>query len=303
MKILVAGGTGFIGEKLCRFFVEKGFYVNILTRNLNSKKNFQKLKYFHWNPAKFQVDYESVKGVSVIINLSGKNVFSFWSKKNRKEILNSRINSIKTLEKLIKNNDKLEHIISASAIGIYENNNPQIQDESSINNCESFLGNVVKKWEDGIDNLSSSKIIISKLRIGIVLSKESGFLEKLILINNLKVNPMIDNGSQWQSWIHMEDLVSAINFIIKNKLDGIFNLVSPNPSLNSQLHSKVISLNKKPLISFSTPSYLAVIPFKILGISDFFNEIILNNKKVYPKKLLENGFVFKFDNLKKIMTL
>ena len=119
----------------------------------------------------------------------------------------------------------------------------------------------------------------------------------------MRVNPTIDNGSQWQSWIHMEDLVSAINFIIKNKLDGIFNLVSPNPSLNSQLQSKVISLNKKPLISFSTPSYLAIIPFKILGISDFFNEIILNNKKVYPKKLLENGFVFKFDNLKKIMTL
>ena len=87
MKILVAGGTGFIGKKLCKFFVDNGFYVNILTRNLNSKKNSQKLKYFHWNPAKFQVDYESVKGVSVIINLSGKNVFSFWSKKIEKKFL------------------------------------------------------------------------------------------------------------------------------------------------------------------------------------------------------------------------
>jgi len=303
MKILIAGGTGFIGKKLCNFFLNNGFYVNILTRNLSSKKNSHKLKYFHWNPTKFKVDHDSIVGVNVIINLSGKNVFSFWSKKNRKEILYSRVNSIKTLIKLIKTNDKLEHFISASAIGIYENNNSQFQDESSINDCESFLGNVVKKWEDEIDNLSSSKILISKLRIGIVLSKESGYLEKLILINNLKINPMIDNGTQWQSWIHMDDLISATNFIIENKLQGIFNLVSPNPSLNSQLQSKVISLNKKPLISFSTPSYLAIIPFKILGISDFFNEIILNNKKVYPKKLLENGFVFKFDNLKKIMTL
>ena len=303
MKILIAGGTGFIGRKLCNFFLNNGFYVNILTRNLSSKKNSHKLKYFHWNPAKFEVDYESIVGVNVIINLSGKNVFSFWSKKNRKEILNSRVNSIKTLIKLIKNNDKLEHFISASATGIYKNNNSQFQDESSTNDCESFLGNVVKKWEDEIDKLSNSKILISKLRIGIVLSKESGYLEKLILINNLKINPMIDNGSQWQSWIHMDDLISATNFIIENKLEGVFNLVSPDPSLNSQLQSKVISLNKKPLISFSTPSYLAIIPFKILGISDFFNEIILNNKKVYPKKLLENGFVFKFDNLKKIMTL
>ena len=68
-------------------------------------------------------------------------------------------------------------------------------------------------------------------------------------------------------------------------------------------NKSLVLLNKKPLISFSTPSYLAIIPFKILGISDFYREIILNNKKVYPKKLLENGFVFKFENLKKIMTL
>ena len=94
-------------------------------------------------------------------------------KKNRKEILNSRINSVKTLDKLIKNNDKLEHIISASAIGIYENNNLQIQDESSINNYKSFLGNVVKKWEDEIDSLSSSKIIISKLRICLLYTSPS----------------------------------------------------------------------------------------------------------------------------------
>ena len=87
MKILVAGGTGFIGKKLCKFVIDNGVYVNVLTRNLNSKKNSQKLKYFHWNPTKFEVDYESIKGVNVIVNLSGKNVFSFWSKKIKKKSL------------------------------------------------------------------------------------------------------------------------------------------------------------------------------------------------------------------------
>ena len=84
MKILIAGGTGFIGKKLCNFFLNNGFYVNILTRNLSSKKNSRKLKYFHWDPAKFEVNYESIVGVNVIINLSGKNVFSFWSKNKKK---------------------------------------------------------------------------------------------------------------------------------------------------------------------------------------------------------------------------
>ena len=143
MKILLTGGTGFIGKKLVKYFLNKGYQINILTRNLKGRNNKKNLKFFKWNPKQKMVDFESIKGVNVIINLSGKNIFSFWSKKNKNEILSSRIDSIKTLNKLIFKNDKLEHIISASATGIYFKDSFNIQDEFSKINSKSFLGKVV----------------------------------------------------------------------------------------------------------------------------------------------------------------
>ena len=302
MKILLTGGTGLIGKKLVKYFLNKGYQINILTRNLKGRNNKKNLKFFKWNPKEKMVDYESIKGVNVIINLSGKNIFSFWSKKNKNEILSSRIDSIKTLNKLIFKNDKLEHIISASATGIYFKDSFDIQDEFSKTNSKTFLGKVVHKWEMEIDKISNGKIVLTKLRIGIVFSKYGGFLKKLFFLNDLRINPLIDRGNQWQSWIHIDDLARATQFIINKKLNGVINLVSPNPCTNYDISLKIIKLNKQPFFSFSIPSFLARAPFKLMGITQFFNEIILNNQKVFPKKLIDSGFVFKFENLKKIVT-
>jgi len=302
MKILLTGGTGFIGKKLTQYFLNKGHQINILTRNLKGKNNKKNLKFFKWNPKEKKVDFESIKGVNVIINLSGKNIFSFWSKKNKNEILSSRIDSVKTLNKLIYKNDKLKHVISASATGIYFNDSSNIQDEFSKTNTKSFLGKVVDNWEMELNKISHKNIILTKLRIGIVFSKDGGFLKKLLFLNYLRVNPLISRGNQWQSWIHIDDLVHAIQFIISKKLNGLINLVSPNPCTNQDISLKIIKLYKKPFFSFSIPSFIAKIPFQLIGIPDFFNEIIMNNQKVFPKKLIESGFVFKFENLKKIMT-
>ena len=302
MKILLTGGTGFIGKKLVKYFLNKGYQINILTRNLKGRNNKKNLKFFKWNPKQKMVDFESIKGVNVIINLSGKNIFSFWSKKNKNEILSSRIDSIKTLNKLIFKNDKLEHIISASATGIYFKDSFNIQDEFSKTNPKSFLGNVVHNWEMEIDKISNGNIVLTKLRIGIVFSKDGGFLKKLFFLNGLRINPLIDRGNQWQSWIHIDDLARATQFIINKKLNGVINLVSPNPCTNHDISLKIIKLNKQPFFSFSIPSFLARAPFKFIGITQFFNEIIMNNQKVFPKKLIDSGFVFKFENLKKIVT-
>ena len=302
MKILLTGGTGFIGKKLVKYFLNKGYQINILTRNLKGRNNKKNLKFFKWNPKQKMVDFESIKGVNVIINLSGKNIFSFWSKKNKNEILSSRIDSIKTLNKLIFKNDKLEHIISASATGIYFKDSFNIQDEFSKTNSKSFLGKVVQNWEKEIDKISNGNIVLTKLRIGIVFSKDGGFLKKLFFLNGLRINPLIDRGNQWQSWIHIDDLVRATQFIINKKLNGVINLVSPNPCTNYDISLKIIKLNKQPFFSFSIPSFLARAPFKFIGITQFFNEIIMNNQKVFPKKLIDSGFVFKFENLKKIVT-
>ncbi len=303
MKFLIAGGTGLIGKRLTEYLVDRGHSVHVLSRknNLNSDTDF--IKYYIWDPSKLEIDSKCIDNVDVIINLAGKNVFSFWNNKTKKEILQSRLNSIMTLVKLLKENkNTVKQFISSSATGIYANNSNEIQDEYSEIKSHSFLSNVVTKWEEKVSELNELNVIVTKVRIGIVLSVNGGFLEKQILFNNLRFRPLIDRGKQNISWIHIDDLVRIFYFLVKNSLGGVYNATSPSFSTNMELTNKIEKLRKIYLINISIPSFFASIPFKILGIGDFFKEVVMFNSKVIPKKLLDKGFVFKFESLKKIMT-
>lgn len=303
MKFLISGGTGLIGSRLTEYLIERGHSINILTRNKTLKSVNDIKKFYIWDPSNFKIDTNCIKNVDVIINLAGKNVFSFWNEKAKKEILESRLNSVTTLIKLLKENDNtVKHFISSSATGIYLNNINEIQDEYSEIKSQSFLANVVQKWEKKVEELSELNILVSKVRIGIVLSVNGGFLEKQILFNNIRFRPLINGGKQNISWIHIDDVVRIFYFLVENSLGGVYNATSPHFSTNLELTDKIEKLGKKYLINISTPSLFASIPFKILGIGDFFNEVVMFNSKVIPKKLLDKGFVFKFESLKKIMT-
>ena len=303
MKFLITGGTGLIGKRLTEYLVNKGHSVHILSRKNNLNSDTDYIKYYIWDPSKLEIDSKCIDNVDVIINLAGKNVFSFWSEKTKKEILESRLNSVTTLIKLLKENkNTVKHFISSSATGIYANNIKEIQDEFSEIKNQSFLANVVMKWEKKVDELSELNMKVSKVRIGIVLSVDGGFLEKQILFNNLRFRPLINKGKQNISWIHIDDVVRIFYFLVENSLEGVYNATSPNFSTNLELTDKIENLRKKYLINISTPSLFASIPFKILRIGDFFKEVVMFNSKVIPKKLVDKGFVFKFESLKKIMT-
>tara|TARA_B100000242_G_C43054742_1_gene493354 strand:- start:5830 stop:6744 length:915 start_codon:yes stop_codon:yes gene_type:complete len=303
MKFLISGGTGLIGKRLTEYLIDRGHSVNILTRNKSLKSLKDIKKFYFWDPSNFKIDTNCIENVDVIINLAGKNIFSFWSEKTKKEIIESRLNSVTTLNKLLKENDNtVKHFISSSATGIYANNINEIQDEYSETKSHSFLANVVEKWEKKVEELSELNILVSKVRIGIVLSVNGGFLEKQILFNNIRFRPLINGGKQNISWIHIDDVVRIFYFLVENSLGGVYNATSPYFSTNLELTDKIEKLGKKYLINISTPLLFASIPFKILGIGDFFNEVVMFNSKVIPKKLLDKGFVFKFESLKKIMT-
>ena len=303
MKFLISGGTGLIGSRLTEYLIERGHSINILTRNKTLKSVNDIKKFYFWDPSNFKIDTNCIENVDVIINLAGKNVFSFWNEKAKKEILESRLNSVTTLIKLLKENDNtVKHFISSSATGIYLNNINEIQDEYSEIKSQSFLANVVQKWEKKVEELSELNILVSKVRIGIVLSVNGGFLEKQILFNNIRFRPLINGGKQNISWIHIDDVVRIFYFLVENSLGGVYNATSPHFSTNLELTDKIEKLGKKYLINITTPSLFASIPFKILGMGDFFNEVVMFNSKVIPKKLLDKGFVFKFESLKKIMT-
>ena len=162
MKFLISGGTGLIGNRLTEHLIDRGHSVNILTRNKTLKSLNDIKKIYFWDPSNFKIDTNCIENVDVIINLAGKNILSFWSEKTKKEILESRLNSVTTLTKLLNENDNtVKHFISSSATGIYANNINEIQDEYSETKSQSFLANVVEKWEKKVEELSELNILVS----------------------------------------------------------------------------------------------------------------------------------------------
>lgn len=301
MKFLIAGGTGLIGSNTIDLILEHGHQINVLSRK-SRKSNTPNLKYFTWDPSRNLIDESCINNVDTIINLTGSSVFTFWLPHIKNRILNSRINSLSILYSLLKKNKNhnIKQLISASAIGIYPNNNNTVYDEDVQFESHTFLASVVKEWEFKANEFKNLNIKVSIIRIGLVLSEKGGFLEKLISINKFKISTLIDSGSQWQSWIHINDLSSIIYYLSLNKIEGTFNAVSPNPVKFKELQNFVNNRFNKPLIKFNVPKILFITAFSILRIKDFYYDIIASNKNVSSKKIQDFGYKFIFNKLKNI---
>ena len=300
MKFLITGGTGLIGTRLSQLLIDNGHSVNILTRKIKNQDN-SSLKYFVWNTSKKTVDNKCIEGVDVIINLAGSSVFSLWTKSNKKMILKSRLDSLSIIYKLIKEKkNKVKRIVSASAIGIYPNHKSKVYYENSNEISDTFLGNVVYEWEKKAKIFSEININLSIIRIGLVLSKNGGMLEKLLKLNSLGISSIINDGNQCQSWIHIDDLVNIFLFTSLNNINGKVNGVAPSPVSFKELQNNISSNYKKPLLSLNFPKWLLKIPLSFLGLSDFYNDIIGSNKRVSSKKIQDLGYKFIYPSLDKL---
>ena len=261
MKFLITGGTGLIGSRLTEILITKGHSVNILTRKAK-KSNNSSLKYFIWNPSKSIVDNSCIIDVNVIINLAGSSVFSFWTKATKKQIIKSRLDSLSIIFDLLKNKKhNVKRIISASAIGIYPNDDSILYFEKSDSISNTFLGETVIKWESKIKSFNKININVSIVRIGLVLTEKGGMLEKLLQLNKFRFSSVISGGKQWQSWIHIDDLVGIFIYVASKKINGIINGVSPKPSTFKQIQNLVIKNNNKHILNFNLQKYFFTVPF------------------------------------------
>ncbi len=252
MKFLITGASGLIGKNLLNKLLKKDVVINILTTSKNLKSNNKKVKKFYWNPEKEIIDSSSILGVSVVINLAGSPIAQLWTKNAKKSILNSRIKSVELLNKIIvEKNVKIDQFLCASAIGIYQSSTSLKHDENSKKISNSFLGNTVKKWESSCDRLLKNDIKITYLRIGLVLSKKGGLLKPILHSINFYMGTWFGNGKNIYSWIHIDDLVSSIIFLIENNCKGVYNLVAPNPVTSKQFTLTISKiLGKKIIITY-----------------------------------------------------
>jgi len=293
MRFLITGGTGLIGKKIVEKLLDRGDQVNVLSRKSNLNSQNKKLKFYYWNPELGLIDNKSLDGVDIVINLAGTPIAQLWTRKVKKSILSSRINSIETLSKAITKNKKhkIKMFLNASAIGIYPSQKNVIFEENQKHCSKTFLGKVVNEWEKKIDLISNQNIPLSILRIGLVLSNQSGFLKSLSLSTKFYLGTWFGKGDNYYSWIHIEDLVNSIIYILDNKLYGTYNLVSPNPVKSKFFIEKLANYLKRKII-------LPPIPTKIIKyFANDMSELLLFDQNVSCKKILSTKFKFKYDSL------
>ena len=293
MKVLITGATGLVGQAIVEELHKQHIPVNYLTTNkekISSKEGYQG---YYWNPADGEMDVKALEGVTTIINLAGATISKRWTTAYKKTILDSRIDSLSTLHKGIEQLEShtVKSFISASAIGIYPHSYTTFYDEDTTAVDNSFLGEVVKAWEDEIATFKTFGFPVAQIRIGLVLSDKGGALPKIAQPINTYVGAAFGSGQQWQSWIHISDLARMFLFVLEKGLSGTFNGVAPNPVTNSKLTKEVAKALKKPLLLPNVPKGVMQM---VLGEMAY---LLFASQRVSSKRIEKKGFHFTYSNI------
>lgn len=294
MKILITGATGLIGTELVKLLLSKNHSIHYLTTANAKIKEEPKYKGFYWNPQEGKIDGSCIDGVDAIVHLAGANIAQRWTNKYKQEIIESRTLSSELLFNLIKKSpNQIKQIVSASGTAIYPESFSQVYDETTTDSEDSFLSNVVKKWEESVDTFQVLGIKVFKLRTGIVLSNQGGALPEMVKPIKLGFGAAMGTGKQIQSWIHITDLVTMYYFAIEKQLEGIFNAVSPNPVSNQELTKVIAKTLKKPLWLPNIPEFVMNL---ILGEMSY---LLFSSKNLSSIKITDSGFHFQFQKIDK----
>ncbi|TAF10831.1 MAG: TIGR01777 family protein [Flavobacteriia bacterium] len=296
MTILITGATGLVGQELVSLLLQNGHTVHYLSTSNNKLVTNSNYKGFYWNPKTAEIDTDSLADVEVVVHLAGASVAKKWTKSYKDEIIDSRVLSTKLLFQTLQNTpNKVKQIVSASAIGIYPDSLTNIYHESDLDIDVSFLGNVVKLWENEVNQFEKLQLIVSKIRIGIVLANNGGALQEMVKPIQYGVGAAFGSGEQYQSWIHIQDLVAIFYHVIENKLPGIYNGVSPYPVTNTELTKSIAKTLNKPFFLPNIPKFVMQL---ILG---EMHQILFSSQHVSCRKLLDENFQFKFASLDKAL--
>ena len=274
-KVLIAGISGFVGQELKNMFQNMGYDVEGIQRE--TYKDINSLA-------------QQINGSDIVINLAGANIIARWDEEYKQKLYNSRLDTTKALIKSFKECEvKPKLFISTSAVGIYDNQS--IYNEDDMNYAKDFLGNLCIDWEAQALRASELDIRTVVFRFGIVLGKNGGALQKMLLPFKLGLGGRIGSGKQGFSYVHIDDLLSAYKFVVEDKnQEGIYNLVAPNPTTNQGLTD---ALGK----ALHRPTILPVPEFVLELIFSQGAKVLTDGQQIVPKRLLDNGFTFSYSTI------
>jgi len=292
----ITGGTGFVGHHLTALLNNNGYRVIIFTRDLHKVSRVKNVKYSFWSPAEKKFDVSYLKELDAVIHLAGAGVADKrWTKKRKEEIRDSRVQGTRFLvERLMQHAPNCKTLIAASAIGFYGEDQPKDSrpfDENG-NPAADFLAETCKSWEqESYKAVDCMRTVI--LRFGIALGADDGAFPQFSKPQNFGIVPILGNGRQMISWIHVDDLCQLIFWSLNNKkIAGVYNAVAPYPVSHKRLMDTIATVKGGLKLRIPVPA-----PLLKIGLGELSTEI-LKSCTVSAEKIQQGGFSFQYPDIK-----
>jgi uncharacterized protein len=295
-RIVLAGGSGFIGRSLSPFLLSKNYEVIVLTRAESDHRGT--VRNAHWDGKTPGAWIEFVNGASAVVNLTGRSINCRHTPAHRREIIDSRVDSVCVLGQAIARSAQPPKVfVQIAGVGIYGDKGERICDEATAPG-DDFVSGVCQKWETAFESVEAPATRKVLLRLGVVLGPNGGFLGLLGRLTRWFLGGQVGNGRQYISWIHITDLSRMALASIENpELAGVFNATSPNPVTNADFMRELRRTLHRPW-SPPVPEFAARIGSWLIGTEA---DLALVSQRCVPKRFLEKNFEFAFPELRQAL--
>jgi uncharacterized protein (TIGR01777 family) len=289
-KILVSGSSGLVGTALVPALKVSGYEVTRLVHGVSSGTG-----QIGWDTAR-PIAPESVSGFDAVVHLAGESIVGRWTEAKKRRILESRVQGTRNLvQALVEAPQRPRVLLSGSATGYYGDRGDEILREDSSSG-QAFTSELCRQWEGATEGATAADIRTVQIRLGVALSAAGGALKKMLLPFRMGVGGNMGNGRQWFSWVDVQDVVGAIQHVLKTEsLRGPVNLVSPNPVTNAEFTKTLASVLSRPAV-FPMPAFAARLAFGQMA-----DELLLASQRIEPAKLIASGYVFQKPDLRKAL--
>lgn len=295
MKILVTGGTGFIGTHLVDALLEQGHLVTALGRSRRHRREghsqFEFISADTTRPGAWQ---ESVSASHACINLAGASIFQRWTARNKGVIRDSRIGTTRNLVAALPEHGA-PFLFSASGIGYYGDREDELLGEQAGAGTD-FLARLSVEWEAEAEAARHKGARVVCGRLGVVLHQDGGAMSKMAPAFKLGLGGPLGSGRQWFPWIHLDDLIAAIVFLMENEdAQGAYNCCAPEAVTNRMLAQSLGRILHRPALMPAPALFMKT----VLG---EFSSVLLGSQKAAPERLLQSGFQFRYPTLDQALT-
>ena len=292
-NVLVTGGTGFIGSRVCSALHQQGDTVHVLSRNPEraQTKVESARAYYRWNPETEKLPSEATNGIASVVHLAGETIAGKWNDEKKRQIRDSRILSTRNLvESLAAADTKPNALVCASAIGYYGDSGDEHFTEVSPPGND-FLAKICQEWEAEAQKATDLGIRVVTVRIGLVLGLGGGLLAQVLPPFKFGVGGILGNGRQWMSWIHVDDVIGIILHALENnEIRGPLNATAPTPVRNTEFTKTLGTVLRRPTL-FPVPT------FGLKLMMGEFADFIVMSQKVLPEKTEVSGYEFRHRTL------